>query len=405
MEPSTALGARIRAFRERAGLKGQELAALIELDPSAVSNIERGKRSVKTDELGRIAEALNVSPLALLDDMSLPARMPIAPRGNDGANAAGTVYKRLLGLAELHTVLDQAGYGTHPRLKEAPAEGEDWLVSATRLADWVSERLNDEGRADDRFSALARAIENNLGVDVLVEAHPEDALAGAAITDEAFPLIFVNASQPTPRALFTLAHELAHVLTGHGETITLDRDLSAHSPSERFANAFAATLLMPEVEIRRAIDRYGRGAESLARMLQLFGVSFESLVYRLHNTRRIDARGRDNLRSLGLRGLIRELDRPEHKTSLDPQLQKSLIAQLGGRPERRPPGWLLDRAVKGYRDGTIGIRPLAGLLDADPDELLHRLHTSSDDSGLILADYTPVGSGPSDEELFEESPF
>ena len=45
------LGARIRAARERTGMQSQELAVRIGIDPSAMSNIESGKRSLKTREL------------------------------------------------------------------------------------------------------------------------------------------------------------------------------------------------------------------------------------------------------------------------------------------------------------------------------------------------------------------
>ncbi|MEJ7721801.1 MAG: ImmA/IrrE family metallo-endopeptidase [Ilumatobacteraceae bacterium] len=53
------------------------------------------------------------------------------------------------------------------------------------------------------------------------------ALQEPRITDRSFPLVFVRASQPRPRALFTLAHELAHVLAGDGDTFTVDEDLTA----------------------------------------------------------------------------------------------------------------------------------------------------------------------------------
>ena len=43
-------------------MQSQELAARLGIDPSAMSNIERGRRSVKTQELMKIAEALSVSP-------------------------------------------------------------------------------------------------------------------------------------------------------------------------------------------------------------------------------------------------------------------------------------------------------------------------------------------------------
>ena len=65
-------------------MQAQALAAAIGIDPSAMSNIERGKRAVKANELVSIARALRISPLAILEPDSLPARMPLAPRSEGG---------------------------------------------------------------------------------------------------------------------------------------------------------------------------------------------------------------------------------------------------------------------------------------------------------------------------------
>ena len=108
------------------------------------------------------------------------------------------------------------------------------------------------------------------------------------------------------------------------------------------------------------IDRYGRGAESLARMTYEFGVSFESLIYRLHNLQIINAQGRDRLRSQGWQGLLRAIDEPELSDALEPAVGKSLRVRLGTRPEQHPPGWLTARALAGYRKGTISIRRWLG---------------------------------------------
>ena len=115
----------------------------------------------------------------------------------------------------------------------------------------------------------------------MVESLASVAPLGLSITDAEFSFILVNAEQLRSRALFTLAHELGHVLNSDGATINIDRDLRARTDEERLANAFAAAFLMPEPQVRAAIDRFGRGADCLARMLLRFGVSHETLVYRL----------------------------------------------------------------------------------------------------------------------------
>lgn len=58
---------KIRHFRKQRGLTLSRLAALIGLTPQSISRIENGKMRLSTEWLARFADALNVSPLDLLD--------------------------------------------------------------------------------------------------------------------------------------------------------------------------------------------------------------------------------------------------------------------------------------------------------------------------------------------------
>jgi Zn-dependent peptidase ImmA (M78 family)/DNA-binding XRE family transcriptional regulator len=404
----TALSARIRALREQAGMQSQELASRLGIDPSAMSNIERGRRAVKTDELVKIAEVLSVSPLALLDEDSLPARMPVAPRRDgESSNIKGPAYSRLLALSELHAVLSDAGLTAANNLHEAPRVNHgSWKAEADTLAQWASKYLGVECAGIKRFAKLAEAIEDRLHVDILVERYANDPLSGAAITDRTFPLIFVNSHHPTPRALFTLAHELGHLLIGHNGSIAVDDNFVGNTQTERQANAFAAAFLMPEEKVDQYIKDYDRGPESLARMIYDFGVSFESLIFRLHNLRKIDADGRDQLREVGWQGLLGAIQRPDLQERLGPEISMRLISRLSQHPADRPPIWLASRCFAGYRRGIISVRPLAGLFNVDPDLFLDRIQEHDEKSAEVLerVEEAPSSDYLTDDELFAGSP-
>ena len=51
---------RIRAYRKKSGMRQGELAGLVGISTSAVSNLEKGKPMVTVYTLGRIAEALGI---------------------------------------------------------------------------------------------------------------------------------------------------------------------------------------------------------------------------------------------------------------------------------------------------------------------------------------------------------
>ena len=341
---------------------------------------------MKTSELMKIAEALSVSPLALLDGDSLPARMPVAPRRDGEASSVkGPAYSRLLALSELHTVLSNASLTTANNLDEVPRVNHgSWRAEADFLAQWATGFLDVECAGIERFAKLAKAIEDRLRIDVLVEKYDSDPLSGAAITDRAFPLIFVNSQHPTPRALFTLAHELGHLLIGHNGSIAVDDNFAGDTPAERQANAFAAAFLMPKAKVDQYIKNYDLGPESLARMVYYFDVSFESLVFRLHNLGKIDAAGRDSLRGVGWQGLLSVIGRSDLQKRLGPEISMRLISRLGRRPAERPPIWLASRCFAAYRQGVISVRPLAGLFHVDPDIFLDRIQENDERSAEAL---------------------
>jgi len=64
-----AIGARIKAAREKAGMTQEDLAAALEMSPTHISVIERGVKSPKLETLVNIANTLKVSSDMLLQDV------------------------------------------------------------------------------------------------------------------------------------------------------------------------------------------------------------------------------------------------------------------------------------------------------------------------------------------------
>ena len=149
MSSAVSIGGQIRRLRESAGLQAAQLAAALGVDPSAVSNIEHGKRSVKASELAVIADFLGVSQLAILEPDSLLARLPVAARA-DGASVEGSVMARLTAMAELHHVLADGGHPSR-RIRSAPANEnpEGWLDRAN---------TSRAGRANASVASRSRMI-------------------------------------------------------------------------------------------------------------------------------------------------------------------------------------------------------------------------------------------------------
>ena len=392
------IGCQIRRLREAAGLKAADLADALGVDASAVSNLEHGRRNVKADELGAIANFLGVSQLAILEPDSLLGRLPVAHRTADNDGGCRDAQMRITALAELHQVLSDGGHPAAAHIGERPPLGTGWPDHATALADWALQNCAPRSEAEDRLTELATAIEDWLGVDVMIEGLGRDAPLGLSVTDPEFSFILVNADQLRSRALFTLAHELGHVLNLDGQTVNIDTDMRARNDEERLANAFAAAFLMPEPEIRQTIEEHGRGADCLARMVLRFGVSYETLVYRLHSLRIINAEGRDRLRRVRWASLIEHVD--------DDETARRLLAARGAKPGRRPPTLLTARCLHGALDGTVGAGALAQLLDVAVDDMIEALYSTGPEAAkAINGDYSAPEDLPDVAiQSFDEDP-
>jgi Zn-dependent peptidase ImmA (M78 family) len=100
------------------------------------------------------------------------------------------------------------------------------------------------------------------------------------------PTIVINENDGKNRRRFTCAHELGHYVRRSDDleeysTVDLRSGLSAQGvdDDEIYANEFAASLLMPEREVRRIV---AEGASDIEMTLR-FAVSREAINFRLKN--------------------------------------------------------------------------------------------------------------------------
>lgn len=102
------------------------------------------------------------------------------------------------------------------------------------------------------------------------------------------PLVGINLKRPITRQRFTAAHELCHHFRDSESQVVCP--IGDRSPSERFADDFAAAILMPIGELRRLVnERKVNGYvpfEAVLEIADYFGVSFQAclfrIAYRLH---------------------------------------------------------------------------------------------------------------------------
>lgn len=146
-----------------------------------------------------------------------------------------------------------------------------------------------------------------LGYKLLRYPLGESADLGFTLKKDNDTVIFTNTCSRLSREIFTLAHEIGHIILHTDDKISFIDDnitISGRSADikEQEANYFAACLLMPADDVARFLDleltsfyENGLSAMDIARIMSEFNVSFDMALNRLENLGKINAGERLNL--------------------------------------------------------------------------------------------------------------
>jgi len=146
--------------------------------------------------------------------------------------------------------------------------------------------------AGEAFKRWRDALES-CEVFVFKEAFKDETVSGFCLFDEFFPVIYINNSKPDTRQIFTLFHELAHLLSRTGG---IDKPIEGYirhlrgydRQIEMLCNQFAAEFLVPDTDfdwrLKQLSSVRGQNVEELSRQ---YHVSREVILRKLLDRKRI----------------------------------------------------------------------------------------------------------------------
>jgi len=191
--------------------------------------------------------------------------------------------------------------GTEPLEFVGSATDLEPLEAAALIRDALRFEVTDRrGSWSDTRKALLRAFESLGGLTVATSMvgnnnhRPldEDEFRGFALVDDVAPLVFVNTHQTLNGQIFTLAHEFAHVWRGTSGIGNEDPRARGQSSTERWCNAVASEILVPEAALRSGHARLANAplTEALETLAHDFRCGTLVVLQALHRTgvRRID---------------------------------------------------------------------------------------------------------------------
>jgi Zn-dependent peptidase ImmA (M78 family)/transcriptional regulator with XRE-family HTH domain len=252
----------LRWARERAGLTVQQVADTLDRHPDDITAWEAGELAPTFRQLEKLARSIYKRPVAVFFFPIPPAEAEITsefrtmPSSEIQKLEADTRFALRQARAWQLNIPDlMSGVPwPEPNILElvAPAspEGVDGIAAQVREILGVSLTIQQSWGDSEHALKQWRAAVEAVGVFVFKRPFKQKDVSGFCLHDDRYPLIVINNSTAHSRQIFTLFHELAHLLFGiSGLTTRFDSFVGRLRGAERAievaCNRFAAALLVP----------------------------------------------------------------------------------------------------------------------------------------------------------------
>ncbi len=363
--------------RQTAGLSLVEVAKKFRKDVDIISSWESGEDTPTYVQLEKLAYQIYKRPLAIFF-------FPEPPEEETPKQAFRTLPEHEIEImsSRMHYLLRQARVMKMNLLElnegENPAEKNivnDLKfhpdISVEEMAAVVREYLGVNLESQFEFYSVDEALKEwrNVceanGIYIFKDAFKDEAFSGFCLYDETFPIIYLNNSKAKTRQIFSIFHEMAHLLLGTGGVDTRIEDyidflVGDDLKIEILCNRFAGELLVPDFDFDDRIDNITIDEQSLSDLANLYKVSREVILRKFRDRNLVD----DDYYSRKANKWIEEARR--RPTGDGGNYYNTKKAYLGER--------YVELAFSKYYQKKISIEQLAGYLDVKVKNVINLEH-------------------------------
>lgn len=340
------IGERLKSARIDRGWTLETLSSHTSIPVSSLSELENNRREPRLVHLETLARAYGVNVASFFETRCTEPDVVLWRERPDGNDQAAAIEGRFLKLCrwycQLENWCDEARPCLLPEASGDPAKV-TW-AEVHRLASKVRHMLD---LGQQPASSLLNVLENSCGVRIFHLPFEPSGTAACTRSDELGMAILLNSANKRWRRNFDLAHELFHLLTW----TVFRRDNQAREATEleeKFANAFASNLLIPEEPLREAVAAASRSGGVLKHIelfdiARQFDVSVDALLWRM-------------------RGVF---NRTQEETERDIETCKAFRDSVEVREDTQPPplpARFRALAIRALREGQLSVGRAADYL-------------------------------------------
>ena len=360
IDPQT-LGVRLTEARKACGMTQEQAAKHLGISRPTMIAIEKGTRTATPDEVIQLAalygrsvhDFVRSGPPAV--ELEPHLRMAVGSASDREVSDVDRAIAELQRFAndylQLESLVQAQAFESYPTEVAVPKWNAVEFANDVALRERARLNLGDQPIGD-----LRRLLENAVGLRIFLCCAPSNVAGLYAHVASLGYCVLINAKHPRERQRWTLAHEYWHFLADrHKPGIDYTTGYERIPQSEKCADAFARSFLMPETALRRQFfdvmsNRGDFQVADLVRLSVCFGVSVQAMTLRLEGLGLVSKGTWDHLQENGFK--------PE-------SAKRRLQIDVGSPPAEPYPERYKYLAVEAYSEGKLSEGELAKLLRTD----------------------------------------
>ena len=231
-------------------------------------------------------------------------------------------------------------------------------ISLEEQKNWNS--LNNSWGAFDTALKKWREVVQSYGVFVFKDSFKDSKFSGFCLYDKKFPIIYINNNEAKARQIFTLFHELAHILFHTSGFDPLDENYfkgqlkGINKKIEMMCNEFAGAFLVPEESLPKNIE-----LKDIKKWADSYSVSQEVFLIRLLKSGKISNANYNKVK----KEILKKYQNFKKNKIGGGNYYATKEAYLGNR--------YISLAFKKYYQKRISLNQLADFLDVKPKAISH----------------------------------